>query len=56
MSDEDIEKKFRSLASKYMDDGHISNLLVMIKELEEIEHVNALMEQLIFDNASLIKT
>ena len=56
MSDEDIEKKFQSLASKYMDDGHISNLLVMIKELEEIEHVNALMEQLIFDNASLIKT
>ena len=48
MSDEDIEEKFRSLASKYMDDGQIGKVLEMIQGLEALDQVNVLMEKLVF--------
>ena len=48
MSDAEIEEKFRSLASKYMDDGQIGRVIKLIQELETLDQVNVLMEELVF--------
>jgi 2-methylcitrate dehydratase len=48
MSDQEIEDKFRSLASRFMDDKRIGDLLHVIQGLEKVENVRTLMEQITF--------
>lgn len=48
MSDEELQAKFKSLASRYMSDEHIKEIIDAINNFERIDEVNRFMELLIF--------
>jgi len=51
MTDEELEEKFRAMASEYMPETQVWRIIESIDQLEKIEDIGSLMRIMVFDAA-----